>query len=143
MHGVVAFSDGATIAQLSEPDMRLPIAYALAYPERSGVPFGSWSPSGSLDFEPPDRATFLALDLAFAAGRAGGSAPAWLNAANEVAVAAFLDGVLPWVGIPEVIEETLSAHEGTEPDSLDVVLEADRRARDRARRAVERRAAAA
>ena len=143
VHSMVEFTDGATIAQLSEPDMRLPIAYALAYPDRATTPFGAlaWSSARRLDFEPPDRAAFPCLDLAYAAGRTGGTAPAWLNAANEVAVEAFLSGLIPWTGIADVISETLTGHDGTDPAGPDVVLEADRLARQRARQAVERRSA--
>jgi 1-deoxy-D-xylulose-5-phosphate reductoisomerase len=130
VHSMVEFRDGATIAQLSDPDMRLPIGYALAYPERSPVPFGPWTPQGRLDFEPPDRATFRCLDLAYAAGRAGGSAPAWLNAANEVAVAAFLDGNLDWLAIAEVLDEALHLHDGTVLTTVDDVIEVDRLARE-------------
>jgi 1-deoxy-D-xylulose-5-phosphate reductoisomerase len=145
VHSMVEFTDGATLAQLSQPDMRLPIAYALAYPERSRVPFGAldWSEARHLDFEVPDRSVFRCLDLAYQAGRAGGTAPAWLNAANEVAVAAFLEGVMSWTEIAEVIGEVLEDHDGTTPNSIDVVIEADRRARERARFAVERRSRAA
>ncbi|MFP5318351.1 MAG: 1-deoxy-D-xylulose-5-phosphate reductoisomerase [Acidimicrobiia bacterium] len=143
VHSMVEFTDGATIAQLSEPDMRLPIAYALAYPDRATAPFGAldWSEARRLDFEPPDRSAFPCLDLAYRAGRTGGTAPAWLNAANEVAVEAFLNGLIPWTGIADVISETLERHDGTEPAGADVVLEADRLARARARQAVERRSA--
>jgi 1-deoxy-D-xylulose-5-phosphate reductoisomerase len=145
VHSMVEFTDGAVVAQLSMPDMRLPIGYALAYPDRSTVAFGAldWSRASRLDFEPPDLDAFPCLRLAYAAGRTGGTAPAWLNAANEVAVAAFLEGGLPWSSIAEVIEETLDGHDGTDPVDADVVIEADRRARDLARRAVERRVAAA
>jgi len=145
VHSMVEFTDGAVIAQLSNPDMRLPIGYALAYPDRSGVAFGAldWTKGARLDFEPPDLDGFPCLGLAYAAGRTGGTAPAWLNAANEVAVAAFLEGALPWSAIAEVIAETLDDHDGTNPDDADVVIEADRRARELARRAVERRVAAA
>jgi 1-deoxy-D-xylulose-5-phosphate reductoisomerase len=145
VHSMVEFRDGATIAQLSEPDMRLPIAYALAYPERGGVAFGSldWSRARALDFEPPDLDAFPCLALAYEAGRIGGTAPAWLNAANEVAVASFLDGLISWPAIADVIAETLDAHDGTEPTGADVVMEADRLARERAREAVERRSRAA
>ena len=144
VHSMVEFSDGATMAQLSLPDMRLPIAYALAYPDRSGVPFGAvdWSAVPRLDFEPPDLEAFPCLGLAYEAGREGGTAPAWLNAANEVAVAAFLAGTISWGSIAEVVKETLVGHHGTSPASVDVVLDADRHARERARRVVERRAAA-
>ena len=145
VHSMVEFSDGAVIAQLSNPDMRLPIGYALAYPDRSAVAFGAldWTKASSLDFEPPDLEAFPCLGLAYAAGRVGGTAPAWLNAANEVAVDAFLKGLMPWASIADVISETLDGHDGTEPDSADVVIEADRKARELARRALERRTAAA
>jgi 1-deoxy-D-xylulose-5-phosphate reductoisomerase len=125
--------------------MRLPIGYALAYPDRATTPFGSidWSDVGRLDFEPPDLTAFPCLALAYEAGRVGGTCPAWLNGANEVAVAAFLEGVIPWAAIAEVLSEALAGHDGTTPTSADVVIEADRQAREFARRAVERRAAAA
>jgi 1-deoxy-D-xylulose-5-phosphate reductoisomerase len=144
VHSMVEFADGATVAQLSLPDMRLPIAYALAWPDRARTPFGriDWADVGRLDFEPPDLEAFPCLALAFAAGRAGGSAPAWLNAANEVAVAAFLEGRLAWSGIAPVLEEALSEHTGTELEDADVVIEVDRRARERTRSIIERRAAA-
>jgi 1-deoxy-D-xylulose-5-phosphate reductoisomerase len=143
VHSMVTFSDGATIAQLSLPDMRLPIAYALAYPHRSSVPVGAvdWATVGTLAFEAPDREAFPCLDLAYAAGRAGGSAPAWLNAANEVAVEAFLAGRLPWVAIPEVLNECLDRHDGTPMDDVSVVIDIDRRARALARTVIERRRA--
>jgi 1-deoxy-D-xylulose-5-phosphate reductoisomerase len=96
-----------------------------------------------LDFEPPDLATFPCLQLAYEAGRAGGSAPAWLNAANEVAVAAFLAGHLPWPAIAEVVAETLEVHEPTELAEVEDVLAADALARVRAESAVERRSRAA
>jgi len=145
VHSMVEFTDGAVVAQLSMPDMRLPIGYALAYPDRSGVAFGAidWTRASRLDFEPPDLDAFPCLGLAYAAGRTGGTAPAWLNAANEVAVAAFLAGALRWSDIAAVIEETLGGHDGTDPVDADVVIEADRKARELARRAVERRVAAA
>jgi 1-deoxy-D-xylulose-5-phosphate reductoisomerase len=141
VHSMVTFTDGATIAQLSNPDMRLPIAYALAYPARSAVAWGAldWAGVGRLDFEPPDLATFRPLALAFEAGRAGGSAPAWLNAANEVAVAAFLAGNLDWLGIAEVLDEALHRHDGTVLSDVDSVIDVDRRAREVARSIVERR----
>src|SRR5438067_10615598 len=86
VHSMVEFTDGATVAQLSNPDMRLPIGYALAYPDRSAVAFGAldWSEVRRLDFEPPDLDGFPCLGLAYQAGRTGGTAPAWLNAANEI-----------------------------------------------------------
>ena len=142
VHSMVEFSDGATVAQLSNPDMRLAIGYALAYPHRSSVAFGAldWSEARRLDFEAPAVDAFPCLDLAYQAGRTGGTAPAWLNAANEVAVAAFLESVIAWSAIAETIREVLEDHDGTTPNSVDVVIDADRRARERARRAVEKRA---
>ncbi len=145
VHSMVEFTDGSTVAQLSLPDMRLPIAYALAYPDRSPVPFGAidWSRLGRLDFHAPDLDTFRCLALAYEAGRTGGTAPATLNAANEVAVDAFLNRGLRWADIPTVIEDCLESVQGTNADTLDVVLEADRTAREHARSAVHRRATAA
>ena len=131
VHSMVTFSDGATIAQLSRPDMRLCMGYALAWPDRLDVPYGEidWSEVGRLDFEPPDRQAFPCLDLAFAAGREGETAPAWLSAANEVAVEAFLDGALSWVGIAELLAEALESWTNDRADDLEAVLDVDRRAR--------------
>ena len=138
VHSMVEFCDGATIAQLSQPDMRLPIGYALAYPERNAAPYGriDWRDVAHLDFSSPDPETFRCLGLAIEAGRAGGSAPAWLNAANEVAVAAFLAGQIPWPGIAGVVATTLAAHEPTKLVEVDDVLAADAAARAIARRAL-------
>jgi 1-deoxy-D-xylulose-5-phosphate reductoisomerase len=145
VHSMVETVDGATIAQLSQPDMRLPIGYALSYPERLSRPFGAidWAELSRLDFEVPDRAVFGCLELACQAGRAGGPAPAWLNAANEVAVEAFLQGRLAWLDIAAVVEETLASLEPVELTSVEAVLEADRQARWRAELAVEGRSRAA
>jgi len=134
VHSMVEFSDASTIAQLSMPDMRLPIAYALAWPERSSVPFGriDWSSLGSLDFDAPDRATFRCLDLAYQAGRAGGTAPAALSAANEVAVEAFLAGRISWSVIPDVVSAVLDEHAVHPPTSVEDVIGADRSARESA-----------
>ena len=112
IHSMVEFCDGATIAQLSNPDMRLPIGYALAYPDRFGQPYGAidWLALRQLDFDAPDMKAFRCLALAYAAGREGGDTPAWLNAANEVAVDAFLRGRIAWLSIPEVVERTLEEH---------------------------------
>jgi len=144
VHSMVEFSDGATVAQLSMPDMRLPIAYALAYPERAGTPFGviDWGTLRSLDFEPPDRGRFPALGLAYDAGRVGGTAPAWLSAANEVAVAAFLEERIPWLSITAVIQGTMDSHDQAPADGVDSVLDADRRARQTAQALIERNRAA-
>ena len=145
VHSMVEFTDGSTIAQLSLPDMRLPIAYALGYPDRAPVAFGAvdWAKLGRLDFAAPDVDTFRCLTLAYEAGRQGGTAPATLSAANEVAVEAFLAGRLRWSDIAAVIEECLEREPGTKADSVGVVLEADRGARERAGAAVERRSRAA
>ena len=139
VHSMVEYTDGSTIAQLSLPDMRLPIGYALAYPDRSGAPFGriDWADLGRLDFEPPDRGAFGCLDLAYEAGRVGETAPAWLNAANEVAVEAFLAGEIRWIEIVEVLKNTLDRHDGTKATSVDVVMEVDRKARAVARTVVD------
>ena len=145
VHSMVEFCDGATIAQLSVPDMRLPIAYALAYPDRAVTPVGAidWSELQRLDFEPPDTDVFGCLALAYEAGRLGETAPATLNAANEVAAQAFLDGDLSWLDIPAIIEQCLNDWDGTKAQSVDAVLEVDRLARERARRLVETRKRAA
>jgi 1-deoxy-D-xylulose-5-phosphate reductoisomerase len=140
VHSMVEFSDGATIAQLSLPDMRLPIGYALAYPDRIGTPFGriDWAALGHLDFEPPDLEAFPCLRLAYEAGRRGETAPAWLNAANEVAVDAFLNGLISWISIADVLETVLDRHDGTVAESPEVVIDIDRRARIEATRVIER-----
>jgi 1-deoxy-D-xylulose-5-phosphate reductoisomerase len=131
VHSMVELSDGATIAQLSLPDMRLPIGYALAYPSRLRTAFGAidWRVLRRLDFELPDADTFRCLGLAFAAGRLGGTGPAWLNAGNEVAVEAFIAGRIPWLAIPDVLEAVLARHDGAVPDSVDAVIAADALAR--------------
>jgi 1-deoxy-D-xylulose-5-phosphate reductoisomerase len=138
VHSMVEFIDGSTVAQLSQPDMRLPIGYALGYPDRLRHPFGAidWSTLGRLDFEPPDRKVFACLDLAEEAGRAGGLAPAWLNAGNEVGVAAFLAGRIGWGAIAEVVADTLSSFDGAEALVAQDVVEADRCAREWAERSV-------
>jgi 1-deoxy-D-xylulose-5-phosphate reductoisomerase len=135
VHSMVEFTDGSTIAQLSLPDMRLPIGYALGYPDRIGSPFGriDWTTLSRLDFELPDRATFRCLDLAYEAGRLGGTGPAWLSAANEVAVDAFLAGNLRWNEIPDVCVGVLAMHDGATPHTVDDVIEADAQARRIAR----------
>lgn len=134
VHSMATFSDGSTIAQLSNPDMRGPIGYALAFPDRLDAPFGEidWTRSLILTFEPPDRAAFPCLDLAFEAGRTGGTAPAWLSAANEVAVEAFLNERIRFSEIPIVVESVLTSHDGGKGETLDGVLEGDRMARARA-----------
>jgi 1-deoxy-D-xylulose-5-phosphate reductoisomerase len=127
VHSMVEFTDGSTIAQLSMPDMRLPIGYALGYPSRISTPFGriDWTSLSRLDFEAPDRATFRCLDLAYAAGRAGGTAPAALSAANEVVVEAFLGGRIMWAQIANYVERVMERFNVTTPQSEDDVLAAD------------------
>ena len=141
VHSMVELRDGSTLAQLSAPDMRLPIGYALGWPDRIATPYGAldWSAPRTLTFEAPDRSIFRCIDLAYTAGRRGGSAPAWLSAANEVAVGAFLSGDLPWLGIGEVVEETLEAWVDDHVDQVEGVLAADAEARRRATEIVGRR----
>ncbi len=131
VHSMVEFTDGSTIAQLSMPDMRLPIGYALAYPNRVTSAFGQidWAELRRLDFEPPDTATFRCLPLAYEAGRIGSTAPAWLSAANEVAVDAFLAGRIPWSQIAEVCDATLQRFERSADRTVDDIIAADARAR--------------
>ena len=138
VHSRVEFSDGSTIAQLSHPDMRLPIGFALSYPDRLAVPFGSLDllQATTLTFEPPDRATFRCLDLAYAAGRLGGAAPAWLSAANEVAVDAFLEGRISWGQIAKIVETTLDFFSQDPLSSIDALIAADAQSRERARTVV-------
>ncbi|HEY6425638.1 MAG TPA: 1-deoxy-D-xylulose-5-phosphate reductoisomerase [Acidimicrobiales bacterium] len=143
VHSMVELRDGSTLAQLSDPDMRLPIGYALGWPDRSPTPYGAldWSSPLSLTFEPPDRSVFRCIDLAYAAGRHGGSAPAWLSAANEVAVESFLGGRLPWAAIADVVAETLDGWRDEQVDQVDAVLAADAAARTRASAILARRLA--
>src|SRR5438094_573636 len=130
VHALVRFRDGAALAHLGYPDMRVPISYALTYPDRATTPLPPLDlTSLTLEFAPPDTETFPMLSLARVAGRQGGSAPCVYNAANEVAVAAFLAGRLPFLGIAEVVGETLAAA-GTDPvRDIDDLVEADRAAR--------------
>jgi 1-deoxy-D-xylulose-5-phosphate reductoisomerase len=143
IHSMVELRDGSTVAQLASPDMRLCIGYALCWPDRAATPFGAldWSSPRTLTFEPPDRVVFRCIDLAYSAGRRGGSAPAWLSAANEVAVEAFLGGGLSWTGIADVVAETLDAWTDDQVDEVEAVLAADAEARVRAREILGRRLA--
>jgi 1-deoxy-D-xylulose-5-phosphate reductoisomerase len=144
IHSLIGLCDGATLAHLGYPDMRVPISYALHFPERVDVPVAPLDlPAlGSLTFEPPDEETFACLRLAREAGRSGGTAPCTLNAANEVAVHAFLSGRLPFLGIAGVIEETLSRLEVRQLHSFDSLTGADAEARVLAASLVEEHAAA-
>ncbi|AEH45937.1 1-deoxy-D-xylulose 5-phosphate reductoisomerase [Thermodesulfatator indicus DSM 15286] len=127
VHSLVEFVDGSVIAQLGVPDMRVPIAYALSYPERLPLPFPKLDlvKASPLTFEVPDLEKFPCLALAYEALRLGGTAPAVLNAANEVAVEVFLEGRLRFDLIPEVIRETLVRADIKEPSSIDEVINAD------------------
>jgi 1-deoxy-D-xylulose-5-phosphate reductoisomerase len=140
VHSLVEYVDGSLLAQLGSPDMRTPIAYALGWPERidSGVQSLDLAQAGSLQFEPPDTVRFPCLSLAREAARVGGLAPAVLNAANEVAVAAFLEGRLNFCGISQVIEAVVGAGPSGMATDLDSVLAADAIARERAAREVAR-----
>ena len=128
---MVEYIDGSVLAQLGSPDMRTPIAHALAWPERieSGVEFLDLFAVARLDFEPPDFQRFPCLRLAYEAARAGGTAPALLNAANEVAVNAFLEGRLGFADIPVVVESVLSRLPARPADELNTILEDDSAAR--------------
>jgi 1-deoxy-D-xylulose-5-phosphate reductoisomerase len=134
VHSLVEYADGSVIAQLSNPDMRVPIANALAYPERieSGAQSLNLSSVKNLSFEKPDERRFPCLGLAYAALRAGGTAPTVLNAANEVAVAAFLAGRLRFTAIAEVIAETLEVVQPRRADDLGTIMDADAQARGEA-----------
>jgi 1-deoxy-D-xylulose-5-phosphate reductoisomerase len=138
VHSLVEYADGSVIAQLSNPDMRVPIANALAYPERveSGAQPLDLSLVKNLSFEKPDLARFPCLGLAYAALRSGGTAPAVLNAANEIAVDAFLARRLRFTGIADVIADTLQAVAARPADDLGAVMEADARARREANKRV-------
>ena len=135
LHSAVELVDGSLKAHLGHPDMRIPIQYALTFPHRAANPAQPFTLVGlRLDFEAPDRDLFPALDLAYAAGRRGGTAPAVLNAADEVAVEEFLAGRLPFPAITAVVEETLAAVPATAATDLEEVRRADTQARQVARR---------
>jgi 1-deoxy-D-xylulose-5-phosphate reductoisomerase len=131
VHAIVRFRDGASLAHIGYPDMRVPISFALTYPDRSATPLPALDlASGlTLEFEPPDLETFPLLALARGAGEAGGTAPCVFNAANEIAVAAFLGGRLPFLEIAGVVEETLAAADTSAARDLDDLISADADAR--------------
>jgi 1-deoxy-D-xylulose-5-phosphate reductoisomerase len=131
VHALVRFRDGAALAHVGYPDMRVPISFALTFPERSQTPIEPLDLAGGLilEFSAPDEEAFPCLALARAAGEAGRSAPCVLNAANEVAVAAFLDGRLPFPGIAEVVEGTLNATDTVAARDLDELVTIDAEAR--------------
>ena len=131
VHSMVEYVDGSVLAQMSRPDMRLPIAYCLGAPTRLAHHWGrlDFTQSLSLQFEAPDRVAFPALDLAYAAARRAGAAPAWLSAANEVAVEAFLADRIGWSDVVAVVAATMDRYEDDPLDSLEAVVENDARAR--------------
>jgi 1-deoxy-D-xylulose-5-phosphate reductoisomerase len=136
VHALVRFRDGASLAHVGYPDMRVPIAFALTYPERAATPVTplDFSQGLVLEFAPPDLETFPLLALARRAGEQGGTYACAFNAANEVAVAAFLEGRLPFLGIASTVEETLAEVDGAAASDLDDLVEADREARRLAER---------
>jgi 1-deoxy-D-xylulose-5-phosphate reductoisomerase len=138
VHAIVRFRDGASLAHLGYPDMRVPISYALTYPERAATPIDGldFMNGLTLEFEAPDVETFPMLALARRVGESGGTHPCAYNAANEVAVAAFLAGRLPFLGIAGVVEDTLTAVGGAPAGDLEELTEADGQARRLAEQAV-------
>jgi 1-deoxy-D-xylulose-5-phosphate reductoisomerase len=144
IHSLINLNDGASLAHLGYPDMKVPISYALNHPERADVdvPTLDLASIGELGFERPDAETFVCLRLAREAGEAGGTAPCVLNAADEVAVHAFLDGRIPFTGIAETIERTLEAVPGGPVRHFEELFEVDEAAREHARGVIEGRAVA-
>jgi 1-deoxy-D-xylulose-5-phosphate reductoisomerase len=132
VHSMVEFVDGSIVAQLGTADMRQPIQYALTYPDRLPSPVArlDWGTAARLDFTPPDRAKFPCIGLAYDSIRTGGTAPAVLNAADEIAVDHFLNRKIGFTDIPNLIRTTLEAHNRQNGSSLDSILEADRWARE-------------
>jgi 1-deoxy-D-xylulose-5-phosphate reductoisomerase len=135
VHSMVEYVDGSIVAQLGTADMRQPIQYALTYPERLTSPLAplDWTAVPRLDFAFPDRKKFPCIDLAYQAIRMGGTAPAVLNAADEVAVEAFLDRRIPFSDIPKIIAAVLEAHQVQPADNVETILEADAWARQQTR----------
>ena len=138
IHSIVEFADGSYMAQLSQPDMRGPIAYALSYPERLGSVLQplAWERLPGLTFQKPDTATFACLSFAYAALQEGGTLPAVLNASNEIAVRAFLDGMIGFNKIPAIIKRVMESHKIQPADDIAVILEADRWAREESKMAI-------
>ncbi len=138
VHAMVEYNDGSIIAQISATDMRMPIQYALTYPERqpTPVPRLDWTAPRTWQFSAPDLKKFRLLDLAYQAQNNGGSATCTLNAADEVAVEAFLNGQIPFPGISEVVEETLACQPGREPETIEEVLAIDAESRQVASRII-------
>lgn len=140
IHSMVEYMDGSIIAQLAPPDMRIPISYALSYPRhlKGELPSLDFSKIENLSFEKPDKKRFKCLDLALSAGYIGESMPAALNGANEIAVEAFLEGKIGFLGIPQLIEKTMEQHQIFPIDSIDQALEADQWAKSRATEILEK-----
>ncbi len=140
IHSMVEFKDGSCMAQLSMPDMKGPIAYALSFPERlqNIIKPVEWERLSGLTFQKPDDRTFPCLALAYSALKAGGTLPAVLNAANEIAVAAFLDGSIRFNEIPVIIKRAMDSHKLQSDNDISVILEADRLTREEALRLVSR-----
>lgn len=140
IHAMIEMEDGSVIAQMSRPDMRIPIQYALSYPDRlpTGLEPLDLARVASLHFEPVDRDLFPCLDLAYQAGRTGGTLPAVMNAAKEEAVEAFLAGRLGFLGIDRVIRAVMDRHVPRSRPTIEEILQADNEARNEARREVER-----
>jgi 1-deoxy-D-xylulose-5-phosphate reductoisomerase len=143
VHAMIEYNDGSILAQISATDMRMPIQYALTWPDRfeAPVPKIDWLESRHWDFAPPDFDKFPLLKLAYECQRTGGSATCTLNAADEIAVEAFLGGTIGFPAIAEVVEETLARQPNREPGTIQEVLQIDRESRARAREILNRRAA--
>lgn len=142
IHSLIELTDGSVLAQLGIADMRVPIAYALSYPERieNNLPFLDLSSSKKLEFYKPDTKKFPCLNLAYEAGKSGGTYPAVLNAANEIAVEAFLRKKIKFVDLPRIIDKILRKHNSSHSPSLEEVLNADEWARIKAEEIIEREA---
>lgn len=141
VHAMVEYTDGSVMAQVSATDMRMPIQYALTYPERADAPVPrlDWSESATWNFDPPDFQKFPVLKLAYEAQEAGGSATCTLNAADEIAVEAFLAGQIPFPAIAATVAETLDRIPNGQPQTIAEVLEIDRASREAARRVIDAR----
>jgi 1-deoxy-D-xylulose-5-phosphate reductoisomerase len=135
VHAMIEYSDGSVLAQISATDMRMPIQYALTWPERSKAPVPKidWTEARRWDFAPPDYDRFPLLKLAYQCQETGGSATCTLNAADEIAVEAFLEGEIPFPGIAAVVEETLNRMPNRHPRTVADILEIDRESRSVAR----------
>ena len=140
VHSLVEFIDGAFLAQMGVPDMKIPIAYALTYPERimNDLPSLNLAKTGNLEFFKPDIKKFPCLGIAYAAGLCGGTAPAVLNAADEVAVSAFMENKIRFIDLPEIIEKILARHDSIKDPSLDDILQADLWARKETKKIIGR-----